>query len=350
MPSHDRSTWSRLKTVGLPFFKAPDNRRRALGGLAVLIVLLLCINAVNVVNSYIGRDFMTALAERQAARFFVFAGIFAGVFAVSTIVEVFSRYAEQWLGVVWREWLTRRFLDRYLANQNYFRLAERHEVDNPDERISLDIQTFTMMMLSILIMLFNGIMTLAAFSWVLWSITPWLFLVAYGYAGIGLLGTIVLGRRLTLLNNQQIQREADFRYGLGRLREHGEAVARAGEEEQARGRLSAGLTSLVQNFLVVIRVNRSLGFFITAFNYMPQIIPAVVVAPLYIRGAVQFGAVTQAAMAFAQVQGVFSIFETQYQQLTTFAAVVGRLGALWEATDPSQKSSADGEPPPRNVE
>ena len=241
----------------------------------------------------------------------------------------------------WREWLTRQFLDRYLANRFYLSLAERHEIDNPDERISLDIQTFTTTMLSILVMLVNGAMTLAAFSLVLWSITPWLFVIAYAYAGIGGIGTIVLGRRLTVLNNQQIQREADFRYDLGRLREHAEAVAQAGGEEEQKGGLLSRLTSLVQNFLDVIRVNRNLGFFITAFGYMPQIIPAMIVAPLYMRGDVQFGAVTQAAMAFAQVQGAFSIFETQYQQLTTFAAVIGRLGALWEATEPGMASPAE---------
>ena len=70
-------------------------------------------------------------------------------------------------------------------------------------------------------------------------------------------------------------------------------------------------------------IKRNLGFFVTAFGFMPQIIPALVVAPLYFRGEVEFGAVTQAAMAFSQVQGAFALFETQYQELTTFAAVAG---------------------------
>jgi putative ATP-binding cassette transporter len=103
--------------------------------------------------------------------------------------------------------------------------------------------------------------------------------------------------------------------------------------DRRKGRLLPRLARLVQNFREVIRVGGNLGFFITAFKYMPQIIPALVVAPLYIRGAVEFGAVTQAAMAFAQVQGAFALLETQYQELTTFAAVIGRLGALWEATE-----------------
>src|SRR5438874_10167525 len=133
--------WSRLATVGLPFFKKA--RRKALTCLAMLVVLLLAINGMNVVNSYVGRDFMTALAERNAGRFFYFAGALAGVFAASTVIEVFARYAEQRLGLVWREWLTHRFLDRYLAGRAYVYLEDRHDIDNPDERISLDVKPFT---------------------------------------------------------------------------------------------------------------------------------------------------------------------------------------------------------------
>jgi putative ATP-binding cassette transporter len=333
--SLNRSLWSQFLAIGLPFYKSAA-RKRALGGFGLLVALLLAVNGMNVVNSFVNRHFMTALAERHAARFFAFAGIFAGAFAVSTVLEVFARYAEQWLGVVWREWLTRCLLDRYLASRAYLRLADQHDIDNPDERISQDIKTFTTTTLSILVMLLNGILTLAAFSWVLWSITPWLVLVALGYAAFGSLGTIWLGRRLITLNNQQIQKEADFRFALVQLREHAEEVAEVGGEEEQKGRLLPRLARLVQNFREVIRVGRNLGFFITAFKYMPQIIPVAVVAPLYMRGTVEFGAVTQAAMAFAQVQGAFALLETKYQELTTVAAVIGRLGALWGATEPGE--------------
>ncbi len=76
--------WSRLAAVGLPFFK--EARRKALIGLAVLVGLLLAINGMNVVNSYVGRDFMTALSDRHPSRFFTYALILAGVFAASTVV------------------------------------------------------------------------------------------------------------------------------------------------------------------------------------------------------------------------------------------------------------------------
>jgi putative ATP-binding cassette transporter len=329
----NRALWSRLMAVGLPFFKS-ETRGRALGGMIFLILLLLTINGMNVVNSYVGRDFMTALAEVQPARFFLFAGLLAGVFAISTAVEVFARYAEQWLGLVWREWLTRRFLDRYLAARAYLRLASRHDIDNPDERISEDVKTFTAMTLSILVLLFNGILILVAFSGVLWLITPWLLVIAVAYALAGSVGTVLLGQRLIALNDEQLRKEADFRYGLGRVREHAEAVAQVAGEEEHKGRLLQRLGRLLDNFQVIIRVSRNLGFFTVAYKFFPQIIPAAVVAPLYFRGQVDFGAVTQAAMAFAQVQGAFSLIVIEFQEVTTYAAVIGRIGALWEATEP----------------
>jgi putative ATP-binding cassette transporter len=302
---------------------------------------------MNVVNSYVGRDFMTALAEQHTRRFFVFAGVLAGVFAISTVVQVLARYAEQWLGLVWRQWLTHRFLDRYLAGRAYLRLADHQDIDNPDERISLDVQTFTATTLSILVMAFNGIVTLAAFSWVLWSITFWLFLTALGYAALGSVGTILLGRRLVILNSEQIKREADFRYALGRLREHAAAVAQVAGEEEQKSRLLPRLKRVIENFRDLIRLGRNLGFFITAIKFMPQIIPVMVVAPLYMNGSVEFGAVTQAAMAFAQVQGAFALLETQYQDLTSYAAVAGRLGALWEVTEPAAARPAPAVPLPK---
>src|SRR5262245_29032598 len=112
------SMWSRLLAVGLPFYKS-EARGRALGGIALLVALLVTINGVNVINSYVGRDFMSALAERRAGQFYLFAGVLAGIFALSTVVEVFARYIEQRLGLVWREWLTRRILDHYLAGRAY---------------------------------------------------------------------------------------------------------------------------------------------------------------------------------------------------------------------------------------
>ena len=341
--------WSRLAKVGLPFFRS-DARRPAWLALSLLIGLLLTVNGLNVLNSYVGRDMMTALEERYEARFYTLAVALIGVFGSSTLVEVFARYVEQRLGILWRDWLTRCFLDRYLGDRTYCRLAEQAHIDNPDQRISEDVKTFTASSLSFVILLFNAAVTFVAFASVLWSITPWLFLVAVAYAAAGTLGTILLGRRLVPLDNLQLKKEADFRFALVRVREHCGEVAQLGGEADEKARLTGRLAALVSNFRSVIIVSRNLGFFTTAYDYLPQIIPALLVAPLYIHGGVTFGTVTQAAMAFSQLLGAFSLVVRKFQDLSAYAAVVGRLGSLWEAVEPerpAKEAPVEGVPSPR---
>ncbi len=222
--------WSRFTAIAWPFFVS-EARTKAISGLAVLTVLLLAVNGMNFINSYVMRDFMTALEQRHAHRFFLFGLTLAGVFGLAAIGEAFQFYTEQRMGLVWREWLTRRLLDRYLAHRAYHRLTVNQSIDNPDERISEDVKTFTTSSLSFIVLLLNAVLTLSLFLGVLWSITPWLVLTAVVYSAAGSLGTILLARRLVPLNNHQLQKEADFRFALGRVRERGESGrARRGEK------------------------------------------------------------------------------------------------------------------------
>jgi putative ATP-binding cassette transporter len=341
--------WSRFWTVAAPFFTS-EAAGRARASLVLLVVFLLAVNGMNVVNSFVGREVMTALAEKHMGRFYRMAAALVGVFALATTGEVLTRYTEQRLGIVWREWLTWRLLDRYLAGRTYRRLAARHDIDNPDQRVTEDVKTFTTMTLSFLILLVNALLTLLAFAGILWSITPVLFVAAALYAVCGTLGTVLLGWRLVGLDNLQLRKEADFRYSLVRFREQADAVAQLGGEKEEKERLGERLGELVNNFRKIIRVNLRLGFFTTGYNYLPQIIPAALVAPLHVRGEVEFGTVTQSAMAFTQVLAAFSLIVSQFQQLSAFAAVVGRLGAMWEATEPepslAREYAEEGAPAP----
>jgi putative ATP-binding cassette transporter len=128
-------------------------------------------SGLNVVNSYVGRDFMTAVANRDPHRYSTFALAYLAVFAASTAVGGFSRFAELVLGLRWRDWLTRHFLGEYLAGKAYARLNARDEIDNPDQRISEDVKTFTTTTLSFVILVLNSAISVVAFSGVLWSIT-----------------------------------------------------------------------------------------------------------------------------------------------------------------------------------
>jgi putative ATP-binding cassette transporter len=278
----DRLTWTRWR-------RAVSNVMRSeVGGrvkllFAALLALLLAINGLNVVNSYVGRDFMTAIEQRSMSGFLAKAVLYIGVFALSTFAAVIYRFTEERLGLLWRHWMTRALVERYLQDATYYRLRERAEIPNPDQRIADDVRTFTTTTLSLLLLWLNGTFTILAFAGVMWSISPLLFAVAVGYAALGSGLMLVFGRPLLWLNYDQSDREASFRAELVHLRENAESVAFLRREGRMRERLLARIEAAVQNTKRIIAVNRNLGFFTTGYNYLIQVIPILIVAPLFIR-------------------------------------------------------------------
>jgi putative ATP-binding cassette transporter len=327
-----RETGVRLLRV-VRGFVASEVGGRAIAMAILLVVVLLAINGLNVVNSFVGRDFMTAIERRDGRAFTYQAFLYIAVFAASTLAAVINRFTEERLGLLWREWLTRRLAGLYLDGHVYYELNTAGGLTNPDQRIADDVRAFTTSTLSLALIFLNGTLTVIAFSGVLWSISRLLFATAVAYAALGSFVAFVLGRPLVSLNYDQSDREADFRTQLIQVRENAESIALLGREPQLRDRLFGQVRSLAANLKRIIAVNRNLGFFTTGYNYMIQIIPALIVAPLFIRGSVEFGVIPQSSMAFAQLIGAFSLVVTQFPLLSSYAAVLARLNALGEAAD-----------------
>ncbi|HWO12497.1 MAG TPA: SbmA/BacA-like family transporter [Polyangiaceae bacterium] len=322
-----RQTWH-LFVTAIRNFVTSEVRGQAALLVGLLLVILFGINGLNVVNSYVGRDFMSAIERRDQPEFMRQTVRYLLVFGALTTATVLFRFLEERIGLLWRRWLTGSVVRAYLANRAYLRLAGDATLGNPDQRIAEDCRTFVTMTLSLLLMALNGTLTVIAFAGVLWSISRTLFLVGLGYAAIGSLLTVLLGRRLVDLNYQQADREADFRATLIHVRENAEPIALLHREHEIANRLLDRLAALVGNMKRIIGVNRNLGFFTTGYNYLIQIIPALIVAPLFMRRETEFGVITQSAMAFSHLLGAFSLIVTQFSAISSYASVLARLDAL----------------------
>lgn len=209
---------------------------------AAIIALLLGVNSINVVNNFVGRDFMTAIEHRDEAAFVRLALIYLVVFASSTLVSVFAKVMEDRLGLLWRTFITKRCIGIYLANGTYYRLAVSGALENPDQRIAEDVRAFTTTTLSFVVMLLNSGVTIVTFSGVVWSISPTLFGVAVLYAACGSYLAICLGRPLVALNYSQLDKDANFRAALIHVRENAEPILLAHREGRLGRRLIPGST------------------------------------------------------------------------------------------------------------
>jgi len=145
--------------------------------------------------------------------------------------------------------------------------------------------------------------------------------------------TVLFGRPLVWLNYNQLDKEADFRANLVHVLQNAESIALLHREERIGARLRRRFDDLVANMRRMIGVNRNLAAFTNWYNYLIQIIPALLVAPLFFRGEIEFGVITQSAMAFSTLVGALSLVVTQFQSISSFAAVVARVGSLVDAVD-----------------
>lgn len=227
-----------------------------------MVILTLSNSAVRVLFSYLARDFWSALYDQNVEQFYNIMAKFVGAMILLAPINVAYRYQRQKLAIAWRKWLTGRVLRLYFSNKVYYGLERQavgnigtvvdddttskipnnnnaqaitKEVDNPDQRISEDIRSFTEFSLYFFLTLITSVIDLICFSFILFSIMPQLFLAIFLFAFVGTFLTICIGKVLIRLNYEALQREADFRFSLVRVRENSESIAfYAGENVEER--------------------------------------------------------------------------------------------------------------------
>jgi putative ATP-binding cassette transporter len=311
-------------------FQRWRERAKQWGLLSILLLFSIMVSGLNVIISFTIRFIETALVDKDESTFWLFLWVYGGVFVVGTAIVVIYNYCQQLLGVYWREWLTQNLLQRYLKNRAYYQINAQKQIDNPDQRLAEDIRSFTSTSLTLLLSILDSVITLVSFVGVLWAISSSLSLVLVGYALFGTIVTVLLGRRLIGLNYNQLQREADFRYGLVHLRDNAESIAFYGGESQELTSVGQRFARAISNYHVLIGWQRNLNFFTTGHSYFVRILPYVVVAPLYLAGKTDFGAISQATIAFFQIFGALSIIIGQFELLTAFAAGINRIAVFDE--------------------
>jgi putative ATP-binding cassette transporter len=296
--------------------------------LALLLFLSLSVSGLNVIISYVSNFFDTALAKKDQLNYWKYLFVYASVFVIGTPIVVIYRYTQDKLGLYWREWMTNKFLDKYFHDRAYYEINSHKEIDNPDQRISEDVRSFTQTSLAFILIILGAIVDIFSFTGILWSISKQLSIFLIVYAILGTIATLFFGQRLVPLNFEQLKKEANFRYGLVHIRDNAESIAFYRGEERESMQIKQRFVEVFRNFNLLIGWQRNLDYFTTGYGYAVVIIPSLFLAPVYFAdttGTIQFGDITQAGFAFSQVLRAFSVIVTRIESLSAFAASINRL-------------------------
>jgi vitamin B12/bleomycin/antimicrobial peptide transport system ATP-binding/permease protein len=323
----DRVFWKGLWSLVRPYWTS-EKRARALGLLAIVVALSLGTTGMRAVFSYVSRDVMNSLQAKDAAHFYHLMLLYVVWIVIFVPIAAFHPYLSGLLGIEWRDWMTKWFVRLSLHKNSLYRIMRDRSVDNPDQRISEDINSFTTGALTYSIVMLRALVTAATFFGILWSISSWLAVCLVGYAAVGTWLTVVIGRRLVLINFDQQRYEADYRFALVHARDNAEQIARyQGARDEAR-QLSTRFARVLGNFKLLILWQRHLTFFTEGYDDLANLVPYFVLAGAYFSGHFKLGEFTQAAYAFAVLQDSLSLVIDRFQSLTDYASVVNRLATF----------------------
>ncbi len=329
-----------------------EHKWRARGLLAFVIGLnFASVYLLVRINSWYN-EFYNALQQYAQESFWPLVGEFTALAFLYIIIAVYAIYLRQMLQIRWRTWMTDKYLAGWMQHQVYYRLQVLgSDTDNPDQRISEDINQFVTLTLQLLLGFLKQLTTLGAFGVVLWNLSGaftvplgshefvvygYMFWFSLVYSILGTVGAHLVGRRLIGLNFDQQRYEADFRFNMMRVRENSESVAFYRGEDAENVGFKERFARVISNYWQLMRQTKLLNFYVNGYAQLAIIVPLVLAAPRYFGGEMALGGLMQTVSAFGRVQDALSYFVESYDTIAQLAAVIRRLSTFTEHMEQAQ--------------
>jgi putative ATP-binding cassette transporter len=379
---------TRLKTfwgLARPFWISSEERKPAWLLLGAVLLATTVQNWIGIRLSYWNRSFFDTVQRGDYGYFVHLGGVMIGLIFLSITFWLIEDYLFSSLKIRWRRWMTSRLLDQWLGDRaHYLGQLDSLHGDNPDQRISEDIRNFVFTSLDLLMQLVSAVIGFCAFVVILWNLsegppTPlgipppvnlpesiaWFtpayvilwrayettmamitsipghlvwFCFLYSWLGSWLVSRV--GRPIIGLAYEQEKLEADFRFGLIRLRENSESTALIEGESAERRTLGASFSLIVGNFNARLIKQVHLNAFKSLYFRLSDSVPLLLSAPRFFAGTISLGQLTQLTGAFGRVQGCLNFFINSYETIAGWWAVTERLDGFMRGIEHSHELRA----------
>jgi putative ATP-binding cassette transporter len=333
--------WNALKVVAGSYLypQKPGERAfsdviRSWGMLALLIFLIVAFVATTAFESFIGRYLVDSLIEeRNYSKFLnnLILNIISLVFV--TLLFSFSNFVRQKIALDWYKWLNNKILDQYLSDRAYYLINFRADIDNPDQRISQEIEPITTNALSFSATFLEKILQMATFLTIIFIISKQIALIMLAYTIIGNIISAYLNQEIIKISQAEIESKANYSYCLTHVRNHTESIAFFQGEKQELNIILRRFSYLVNSIESKINWQRSLNIFNRGYQSIIQIFPFLVLAPLYLRNEIDFGQMGQAALACNMFAIALGTLIGEFGTSGQFSSYVERLSQFSNALE-----------------
>lgn len=325
-----------------------------------LFSLTICLSLASVYGAVLLNEwnsgFYNALQALDQAAFKKQCVVFLYIAFFVISVFLLNFYVKYLLVFQWRKWLTEYYIERWLRYHNHYRLRFlKHNTDNPDQRISEDLGSFTGKVISLVTEIFRQSVSFVSFVGILWVLSGPLNLEAFGipftipgymvwvaliYSLIGTGLVFKIGKPIVKLDFDQERFEANFRYSLVRLREQSEEVAIYRGHKIEEDNFRRSFSYIVQNYYKILKQQLYIGCCQNFYNNLSIIFPFVAAAPLFFTKVITLGILMQMRSAFSEVQSSLSVLLNSFQDIAALRATTQRLTGFYEALNSLEKDDA----------
>ena len=318
----------------------------------VLIVTLTLFSVrLSLVHSTWYNNMYTALQEFNQTVFWEQMILFCFIAGFSVAAALISYYLNQRFSINWIEWLNTELLEKWMDKRAYYKSQYMgNNLDNPDQRIQQDIQSYVKTTLSLSTGVIDAVTSMISYTILLWGLAGPMTLLGieipramvylvFAYVIFTTLIAFWLGKPLIRLNFANEKLNANYRYSLIRVKEYAESIAFYAGEKVEKSRLYKQFRAVIDNMWdIVFRALKFSGFNLVV-SQISVVFPLLIQVGRYFEKQIKLGDLMQTLQVFGKLHSNLSFFRNTYDSFAEYKATLDRLTGFHYSVEAAQKQS-----------
>ena len=318
----------------------------------VLIVTLTLFSVrLSLVHSTWYNNMYTALQEFDQTVFWEQMILFCFIAGFSVAAALISYYLNQRFSINWIEWLNTELLEKWMDKRAYYKSQYMgNNLDNPDQRIQQDIQSYVKTTLSLSTGVIDAVTSMISYTILLWGLAGPMTLLGieipramvylvFAYVIFTTLIAFWLGKPLIRLNFANEKLNANYRYSLIRVKEYAESIAFYAGEKVEKSRLYKQFRAVIDNMWdIVFRALKFSGFNLVV-SQISVVFPLLIQVGRYFEKQIKLGDLMQTLQVFGKLHSNLSFFRNTYDSFAEYKATLDRLTGFHYSVEAAQKQS-----------
>ncbi|MBH8562630.1 ABC transporter ATP-binding protein/permease [Nostoc sp. CENA67] len=337
--------WEDFRVVAQPYWyptkaggRAFSDVIRSWGMLILLILLITGAVGLNALGSYWNRYVLDIIIEERDLSKYIDTLWISSLAIVLTVLSVgFYRYLAKKIALDWYKWLSNYILEKYLSNRAYYRITFKSDLNNPDQRLTQEIEPITSIALRFSTTFYEKLLEIITFLFVLWDISPEITIYLIIYTIAGNLIAIYLTQQLNKINREELEFKASFNYSVTHVRDHSESIAFFQGEDQESIIVQRRFNNVMNAAERRLNWERGQEIFNRAYQSAIAVFSMFILTPLFIQDKIDYGEISQASLACFMFSNALGQIIGEFGASGRFSSYVERLAEFTDALEAVSK-------------